>query len=317
MEGIVVPLKKLLDMVKRPNSGDDLILAPGAVALIALPILVIFVGDYFYGSFNWTAIAADASTISPGEEVVGRIRVVAAFLPFMLVALLIVLDFLRELLFLMGKETRRRICVGALLLTAAMGADLFWKTGMGDGKVFQKALAGPHVVAVRETLSGAFSVILIAAAVSLIMGTISCISRPADTVDAATSARLAEMQRSRLDGYLYASAMLLVTGMFFIAAGLRWSVSARSPQFLGHVNLLIVYYGIFFSTLLASYYVPAASWLRRSLETVPQAPGQDSDGAKAEDASFVDMLSPSRLLKAIVAILAPLIVSLVPHLLKL
>jgi hypothetical protein len=180
----------------------------------------------------------------------------------------------------------------------------------------------PSAIAVRQTLTIAFNVILIAAAVSLIMGTISCICRPAEGIDAARSARLAELQRSRMDGYLYAAAMLLVTGLFFIAAGLRWSAGEGNSHFLRHVNVLILYFGIFFSTLLASYYVPAALWLRRSLELVSQAApataiAKTPDGTVADDGSFLDLLSPSRLLKAIVAILAPLIVGLLPQLIHL
>lgn len=162
---------------------------------------------------------------------------------------------------------------------------------------------------------------------SLIFGSICCLAGPvedeagpgdtaaangSDPVAAEQAAkRLAhwEEQSERLNGYLYLSAILLVTGLLFTSAILKWpSFALPTPNSYGaHVDALTAYYGYTYTVLLGSFYVPVAVGLSarvRALKPAVAASGKVPEAFKG----------PLQLLKIAAAIfstsLAPILAGL-------
>jgi hypothetical protein len=335
----------------RPRRRDSIKLAPWAPALVLLPLLVLAVGTYFNGTLLWhekvdpRALPQLASCLSHRYEAIGRTRLLAAFLPYMLVSILIFLYFVREFLWLLGPRARRRLALPIILfLILAVSITalqmLEWRDPLGAlgagfyEAVFERLAAcrpgeGPILFTAGEEvqplfilryLTIAFSILLTLAAGSVIVGTISTVGAPARSLPARARAYYRTMQRERLDRYLYASALLLVFGLFVMDSALRWPAEFAEDKkiYSEHVNALMLYNGIFYSTILAAYFVPAALWQRARYarrRTARDSAARMAD-APPDEASLADKLSPSRLMKTILALLSPAIAGVLTQLLE-
>src|SRR4051794_36509549 len=112
---------------------------------------------------------------------------------------------------------------------------------------------------------------------SLVFGAILCLAGPASNVQWGQSEELAhyEDQSDQLNTYLYLSALLLVTGLFFISAVFRWPthalLTADSASYETHVGALVTFYGFAYTVMLASFYIPVAISLSAQVKRLKPA----------------------------------------------
>jgi hypothetical protein len=312
---------------------DRLILPDWAPWLVLLPIAMMFVGDQINTHFGWQEELSDLNPDrpSPRYEAIGRMRMLAALLPFMLTSILIALFFAREFATFMGPQMRRKLMIAIGLFAASAAFFLYHQaTGsspaegkmLGEGfldSVFRpiKASTGPMewavwitgqqvaLVAVLHVLVFIFSICLILGAGSVIVGIISCLASAPRRRPLKVRRHYHDLQRRRIDLYLYASAFLMVTGLFFMDSAFRWpaAFAADRELYMDHVDALMLNNGIYYSMILVSYYVPAALLMRRfSARTPAAAPAAPVEEGRS---TIVDRLSPSRLIKALLALIAP------------
>ena len=86
-----------------------------------------------------------------------------------------------------------------------------------------------------------------------------------------------EEQSKRLNSYLYASALLLGSGLLFVSAGLSWPQFALTDPagYEAHAQALTTYYGFSYTVVLASFYLPVAGILSGKVRKLnPVAPGE-------------------------------------------
>lgn len=333
----------------RPRRQDRIELAPAAAALVILPIAIVVVGTYFNARFLWQEVVNPAALpvlepcLSHRHEAIGRTRLLASFLPYLLVSLLIFFYFAREFFWFFGPQVRRRLILPIMLFLApatyifvtqaslddpfkAMGAGLYGAVferlascGAGRDTILFAPGAGIDPLTVLHSLAIAFSFLLVLAAGSVIIGTLSTLASPRTSLPASVRAYYRRVQRDRLDRYLYASALLLVFGLFVMDSALRWPAPfTEDPAlYLQHVNELMLYNGIFYSTILAAYYVPVALWQRG--QYARRRPG-GRNGAETlngpDEPGMAARLSPSHLMKTILALLSPAIAGVLTQLLE-
>lgn len=311
--------------------SDNLVLPRSSIWLALLPVLVIVVG---YGANDWLgwqepAPANGLKQLDPRNEAIGRSRALGAFLPFMLVAILLTLNFAREYLTFFGPRLRRQMLVplGLVLGLAAISAipQLDGRPQGPEVSLIKSALERVPPVAgaaispptVLGVLVGAFAILLVLGATSVTVGTISCLARPDPSLLPSLKRRYDDAQRDRLTTWLYGSSLLLVTGLFLIDSCLRWPAAfSNNPDlYMAQVNAMMLQNGILYSTTLAAYYVPVA-WL---MKATPAAAGaaRRAAGAGAEaDPAPPTLFSPPRVMKAIVAILSPAIAGVLTQLME-
>lgn len=111
--------------------------------------------------------------------------------------------------------------------------------------------------------------------VSLIFGSICCLAGPAATAPLGGELEHYEDQSERLNTYLYLSAALLVTGLFFVATLLKWPSHALADAvgYTAHADALTTYYGVTYTMLLASFYMPIAVMLAERVRRLKPAAG--------------------------------------------
>lgn len=340
----------LRNFFRRPRRRDSILLAPAAAALVILPIAIVAVGSYFNARFLWQEVVNPdalpdlAPCLSHRHEAIGRTRLLASFLPYMLVSLLIFFYFAREFLWFLGPQVRRCLALPIMLFLAAatyivvtqarlrdpfkaLGAGFFEEVferlascGVGQDTFLFAPGAGIDPLTVLHILAIAFSLLLVLAAGSVIIGTLSTLASPRVSLPTSVRVYYSLIQRDRLDLYLYASALLLVFGLFVMDSALRWPAAFTEDRtlYLQHVNELMLYNGIYYSTILAAYYVPVALW-QRGRYTRRRTGGQNAAGAPDEprdEAGMAARLSPSRLMKTVLALLSPAIAGVLTQLLE-
>jgi hypothetical protein len=321
---------------------ERLVLPLWAVLLVLPPLAVLFVGYQLQDLFGWQEPIADIQTkaTSARHEGIGRTRVLASLLPFMVAATMIAAWFVREFLWLLGSRSRGRLWIAIATFGAAAiffmapqlrGISPADASVLGKGffaKAFENAqatsggmnwavdLTGETVVpvAILHVLVFVFSVFLTIGAGSAIVGTISCVAKPPRTRPRKTRRFYHDMQRARIDGYLYASAFLLVSGLFFMEAAHRWpaAYAADRALFMQHVDALVLYNGILYSLVLVAYYLPAAMLMRR----FSAHPEQKTAAADGQPSTVAERVSPSRLIKAFLALIAPAVAGVLSQLME-
>jgi hypothetical protein len=223
---------------------ERLILPHWAVALVVPPLIVLFAGYALQDLFAWQEPIADIQTkaVSARYEAIARTRVLGSMLPFSVAATLIAAWFVREFLWLLGPRSRARLWIAIVIFGVAaaiqlapqlmgdspadagvMGKD-FFSTALSkaqatsDGMNWAVSITGEKSVpvAILHVLVFVFSIFMILGAGAAIIGTASCVARPPRNRPRKTRLFYHDLQRARIDGYLYASAFLLVTGLFFM-----------------------------------------------------------------------------------------------------
>jgi hypothetical protein len=115
----------------------------------------------------------------------------------------------------------------------------------------------------------------------------------------------AKRRARTMNEYLYISAAVLVLGLLYLSATLRWPAHALHPldraAYLEHVDALVLYWGVVYSLFIVSFYVPIALWMGRNF-------GSSAVFGKSEDAALRHPLS---LIKLGTTIFAPAIAGLI------
>jgi hypothetical protein len=101
---------------------------------------------------------------------------------------------------------------------------------------------------------------------ALVLGTISCLAEPETPTNEGC-----QIQARALSTHLYLTASVLVIGLLYLSALLRWPGSGfgedAAAPYNAHVDAYILYWGITYSIFIASYYVPVAIRLTRGCES--------------------------------------------------
>ncbi|HEY0326539.1 MAG TPA: hypothetical protein VGC46_11295 [Allosphingosinicella sp.] len=322
------------------NRKDSLILPRHAMLLLLLPVFIIVFGDLLFSGFGWQDPIAPQTraNFNPRVEAIGRTRVLTTLLPFVLVSVFLVLAFARDALTLFGPNFRARLLVPLSALLVLMVTMVVTSLsdangpegGLGEGffaTVFPvkegsatlewaKDLTGAATsqMAILRICLGIFMAFLVAGATAAILGTISTTGEP-NVADPSEYLHLCRLQKSRLDAYLMGSALLLVTGLFFMDACMRWPVGVTAdPVYGAHIDALMLQNGVYYSTIIASYFIPAAFWIITSTrrETEPA----DGDEPVTDEAVALGWFTPGRLLQSGTAILAPVIAAVVSQMVQ-
>jgi hypothetical protein len=135
------------------------------------------------------------------------------------------------------------------------------------------------------------------------------------------------LQARRLNTHLYLAAAVLVMGLLFLSALLRWPASglAGDPAsaYTAHVDAYIFFWGATYSVFIASYYVPVAIELTgmctsltatQAKAEAASAKAEEGDDADGDDSPVSDLFS---LFKTVAALFAPVIAGLLGSVLHL
>jgi hypothetical protein len=135
----------------------------------------------------------------------------------------------------------------------------------------------------------ALRLLLALATAAVVVGAVSCLQAPR----AGTGS-----QAERLTNYLYIAAALMVSGLLFLSALLRWPAvslsTADAAAYRTHVDAVVLYWGVAYSLLNASWYVPAAAVVKAD-----------------------KLIGPADLAKKALAVFAPAIAGLLDGVMKL
>lgn len=250
----------------------------------------------------------------------------AAFLAAIAVGLAAVFMAASDLLRLFGAEARRTLLRGgsaaALALVAWVGISSFFIPDIIDypGRGFIRS-ALENVESGLSTRLGAINMIVrivfVVAALSIILATVSCLAEPIRSRPPWAHGALRRLQRRRLRRYLNFAAALMTAGLLFMVAWMRWPgfVYSGAPSqvsaYVAHINALALYFGVFYSALIASYYVPVAAILQN--REARALLGRDF---QRDDDSLVHP-QPAQVVGRGFAVLVPALAGIVPSILEL
>ena len=300
-------------------SSKSLELQARTLAIAILPCAVVLLCGWLVWQYgNPGNHLAEPSLRDGHAEVAGRLKVLAAFLLMTAAGCAVLYYFIDGLRLLDRKSSRLLVAafvVGALAGNALMSFQPFTRADRYIGmeltcesfKLIDEAAATPPrptadsaqavVEEERRTVGECtapkhrlfqnltlFQRLFLAIVVpALILGTISCLAMPG------RPNRLAcQLQTRRLNVHLYLAAGLMVSNLFFLGAVLQWPGYSLQPRdveaFTAHVSSVVLFWGVFYSILIASFYVPAAIGLFGSInEAIPSElePGDDDREAEA------------------------------------
>jgi hypothetical protein len=149
---------------------------------------------------------------------------------------------------------------------------------------------------------------------AVIFGAICCLATPSA---GSREARLEAwtLQTRRLNGFLYLAAVYMISGLLFTNAQLSWIGYSLHPDDLApyraYVGSVVLHGGVSNSLIIASYYLPVATWLAASRPTQAKAGAAESASAQA------DAPDPFGALRIAGTILAPALVGFLAELLRL
>ena len=303
-----------------------------ALAIAAYPFAVIAVSGIVIHNFGISAGEFDATPGLTHLEAAGRLRSLAAWLALTAVIILCI-RYASRTLHLFDRESRRYLLLAYLafavigIVAVSLGfageanravADAFIRTAL--------APQAPHVEgggaldAIRldvtlfqlfQGLNSAQRYLLALVTPALVLGAISCLAMPLRPTR--TDCR---RQADRLNTYLYLSAATLVIGLIFLAAMLRWPAyglnEVQAKAYGAHVDAYVLYWGITYSILIASYYVPVA--VRLAGIGGAAAPPDPKETGEGEEGATTQLIAQA---KALAALFAPAIAGLLGGILKL
>lgn len=313
---------------------DDSTMSWTVTLLAVPPIGFFFVSDVLRWNFAAQTKVSEFRTLdfaASQVDATNRLFVIAAALAGFGLAYLITLRFLADLRDEFGPDMRtwilRWYCGGVLVGALwVVGGYWFVPAGVPLGADYLDRTLGWLSAASetsRATLPQRFQVLAMCnrfafmlAAGMVVTGGISALVEPIRTLDADEAYAFWRHQRLRLRGYVNAAAALLVAGLVFEVAWMRWTLVALPPaaaDLMGrHVDASALFTGVGGSVVIALFAVPAATILdaRMRAKATPPKPG---DGPAAS-VFKVDLLPT--LGKALV-ILAPTLAGSLPAILDL
>jgi hypothetical protein len=202
---------------------------------------------------------------------------------------------------IIGERTiRLALCVADLDLPDGVPVRVASKQA-GSGHHLYRCPKTPEKFVWMKRLNGQQLRLFLFVLPALVLGTISCLGGLPGT---------AALQARRLKTYLYLSATLMVCGLVFLSALLKWPAYAlrgeAAAAYGAHVGGYVLYWGIVYSIVIGAFYVPVALRLgafvggAAAVGKAPAAGGSDEA-----------VLGPFDLVKIGAGIFAPAIAALV------
>lgn len=327
-------------------------LPPGVIKIVFLPLAVIVAGSLLI-MFLGAPFGGDGELpAATGHlEAASRLKMLAAWLLLAATTLACLAYFVRTVR-VSARDTRNRLTKAywwlALLGVAAVAGGLIsgaprflgeraicnafggtWEPGnLRSWLDLSPACSGTGFT-ILWWLNEVQKIGLALISPALVLGTISCLAMPEKVSRAAC-----RLQARRLNAHLYLAAAVLVMGLLFLSALLRWPASAlagnEGAAYTAHVDAYVFFWGATYSVFIASYYVPvaiglAATCMRRSAsngkpaatvkaDESDEAGADEGKDAEADDNPVSDLFS---LVKTVAALFAPVIAGLLGSVLHL
>ncbi len=166
-------------------------------------------------------------------------------------------------------------------------------------------------------------VITIIVALVLIAAFLTTTASPKQKFDRDFQISIFRLQALRLGRYLYFASALLVSGTILTASWIQWPAPLihENDEYHRLANSLSLFYGLFYSLMLAALYIPAWAFIRHKwtnfIETVPESyatGGQPVPGTTLPGLEFG--LFSKQQFTTILAVLAPFLAGAVGSLLE-
>ncbi|RYY23328.1 MAG: hypothetical protein EOP62_20475 [Sphingomonadales bacterium] len=296
--------------------------------LLALPSIgVFFFADMLGYGLAWQGAAPDFAKLTPAAirlDASGRLLIIAAALLGFGIFYLIVLRFLADLRDEFGPKTRRWLLgwyTGGVLLGGLWVWFGWMQIPVQDqlGKGFLRdALAqfGAASGAAPGTLLDNFLLLwignrfaLMLAAGIVVTGGVSALVDPIARLDVAETRAFLFHQRRRLRTYVNAAATLLVVGLLFQIAWMRWPLvlldSGTAAMLVRQIDASVALTGVTGSVVIALFAVPASTILAARAAALPPVT-DDEPNARLFDAGLLSSVSK------ILVVLAPTLAGLAP-----
>ena len=315
---------------------DSLRLPPRVLWLIAPPLAVFAVGDVLQAWLGWDRSLAPPPLDPTGgwirTEAAGRLTMMAAFLAAITVGLITVFMSASDLLRLFGTVARRQLLAAA---AAAAGALVVWVGATSIDWVGATSSFIPDIIEYpgRGFITSALDlaepelskrlwwsnmivrIVFVVGALGVIIATVSCLAEPVRSRPPWARRALQRLQRRRLRRYLNLAAALMTAGLLFMVAWMRWPgfvySGTQHTAYVAHINALALYFGVCYSALIASYYVPVVAILRiREATALLGRDLQRGDGSLAESPS-ADVMGKG------LAVLMPALAGIAPSIFEL
>jgi len=258
---------------------DALMITPGALFLVFPPIAVFAAGDILQLWVGWdNPIPAPALPDTDDwlrAEAAGRLIMMAAFMAAVAVGLTAIIMWAGELFRLFGTRARRRLLAAS---AAGLWVLILWVAAMeprlpdimdypGEKFVASALEQAEKGLATRlSTINMIVRVIFVLGGLGAIVAAISCLADPVRSRPPWARQALRRLQRRRLRRYLNLAAAIMTTGLLFMVAWMRWPAfvygGAPHAAYVAHVNALALYFGVYYSAVIASYYIPIVVILR-------------------------------------------------------
>jgi len=336
----------------RPGKGA-LELRTSFLAISLLSVFVIIASDWLINEFGWPS-ATDPLPASPAAgpaESTARVGIVTTLMLLIGACALGFSHFARQFRMLDGKS---RIAVAATFGVLLLGVVIYFQGNKANPAVEAQELTGqalfchaagmsteidlvdnaqPAIHGGRSKpaasvpdncqaptywqLRGMITVQQVALGLALpamVLGAIITLARRSKDREEAQSddPELLKHQIGELNTILYLSAFILVCGLLFISAYHHYPAyaldEAGAKAHKAHSNAIILFYGVSFSLLIMTYYLPTAGVLAQRAAAAPR----DQD----ERLVAAGLLETTQLLKIGLALLAPVIASLLGEVIK-
>lgn len=259
-------------------TAKKLRLETSTLVIALLPLLVISLSSalvHWFGTFAGELQAPAAA--ANHAEAAGRLRALTTWLVMLAVVLVCLAYFVRSVRVLERGSLRVLALAYAVLAIAGLVLVYFGFAGEANRAVADEFIQAALNLPISRPPPGPFDLIafhgtefdllqalnwiqrylLALLTPALVLGSIACLAMPQRKTIADC-----RRQSERLNNYLYLSAAVLVAGLIFLAAMLRWPgyalPEAAAARYNGHVDAYVFYWGVTYSILIASYYVPVA-----------------------------------------------------------
>lgn len=325
---------------------DKAKLPPRYLLLALVPVLILVLSDALLNRYGWPVAPRPATVIETPifaySESAARIRVLIGFMILVLAALSAVAYTV-----MLGTKAEPPVRWRLLLWAGALtlGALLYFqwpnvvRGSWGNTTEVQTQQLADQALMCRAAMMGEPEAVdtithepssckavhfqelrqlvtwqrwcLAAALIAVVIGSILCLGQrqPNDH-----DPHEVQVQVSRLNTVLYLAAFMLVGGLFFLSAFLHYPTFALSKEnatlYGEAAKMIVMFYAVSFSLLIASFYLPAAAILNGRW-----------DAAKLEGAAKPDqgsgVIETGQLFRTGAAIIAPLLAGLLTEHVKL
>lgn len=306
--------------------------------VILLPIIIFLVLDRSFELLGNYKLDVPISTnaINSAREASGRYLFFATYIGFLFVAIIVVTVSVRDMLHYLDRNSQKRVSFAALFLSLAVLFAVLLRYGGASPHTYEfigkssfetalshSALPGLPGWSMLDVFSFMLKIANLTIMVALPIVIVGGTSTLGTTIpDARTNiAVLLSYQVMRLKSYLYMSAALLVGGTALIISWMQWPsfivADADKKTFDDLVRSISTLFGVQYTMILCSYYIPISMMLtrrarveaERSLEEsgLPHTAKEITEWMKKSGLGVYDLRS----YKTIAALVAPLLTGLI------